>query len=337
MRIKMKIDKLEIERHFAIGDVVVSGGGKAKFKIVKITDKNIRIQPTAARTAFRLAYERLSIIVENFDRVDKTRIEKSVGQVLEENGTRDSQNESYIYGFAREYLSRSTRTLAGIEGSGLNEQGGSGGHSNSYCEAWLGGWQRILVSEARLHCKPLVRCIECHGAVVLMKAGPRGIPRAHAEHRPGHEGCSLGHYYQGVSFPHPNPVQDPVNGSRDSFADLVINEDEESTFPEGAESYKLHKKRERDPKIVLQAKAKRLRETQKLECEVCSTDFHLVYGKLGLGFIEAHHKVPVAQLDGKTPTTVDDLAMVCSNYHRMLHRSGGRTVDELREIIQRAV
>lgn len=209
-------------------------------------------------------------------------------------------------------------------------------HSNSYCEAWLGDrWQKILVSEARMHYKPLVRCIECHGAVVLMKAGPGGIPRAHAEHRPGHEGCSLGHYYKRVSFPHPNPVQDPVDGSRDPLADIVLNDDEESTFPEGAESYQPHKKRERDPKIVLQAKAKRLREARKLECEVCLTDFHLVYGELGHGFIEAHHKIPVAQLDGKTPTKIDDLAMVCSNCHRMLHRSGGRTVDELREIVHR--
>lgn len=211
-------------------------------------------------------------------------------------------------------------------------------HSNSYCEAWLGGrWRRTLVSEARMHYKPLVRCIECQGAVVLMKAGPGGIPRAHAEHRPGHEGCSLGHYYQGVSFPHPNPIQDAVDGSRDPFADLVVNEDDESTFPEGAESYQLHKKRERDPKIVLQAKAKRLREAKKLECEVCLTDFHLVYGALGIGFIEAHHKVPVAQLDGQTLTRIDDLAMVCSNCHRMLHRSGGRTIDELREIVHRTI
>lgn len=209
-------------------------------------------------------------------------------------------------------------------------------HSNSYCEAWLGGrWRRTLVSGARMHHKPLVRCIECQGAVVLMKAGPGGIPRAHAEHRPGHEGCSLGHYYKGVSFPHPNPVQDPVDGSRGPFADLLVNEDDESTFPEGAESYQLHKKRERDPKVVLQAKAKRLREAKKLECEVCLTDFHLVYGALGIGFIEAHHKVPVAQLDGKTPTRIDDLAMVCSNCHRMLHRSGGRTVEQLREIVRR--
>jgi len=207
-------------------------------------------------------------------------------------------------------------------------------HSNSYCEAWLGeGWRRVLVAEARMYNKLLVRCIECRGKVVLMKAGPNNTPRAHAEHRPGHPGCSLGHYFNGVRSPHPEPVEDPVDGSRDPFADQVINEDDESAFPEGKESYRLHKARERDPKIIFKAKAKRLRTTNKLECDVCQTDFHIVYGDLGRGFIEAHHKIPVSKLDGNTPTRIDDLALVCSNCHRMLHRKGGMSVEKLRELI----
>jgi hypothetical protein len=208
--------------------------------------------------------------------------------------------------------------------------------SNSYCEAWLEGrWKKILVSEARMHMDLLVRCVECHGNVVLMKAGPGGIPRAHAEHRPAHRGCSLAQKFDGQRRPNPNAVKDPVVGSRDPYADIIINEDDESAFPEGAESYKLHKTRERDRDIILQAKATRYKETKKLECEVCQTDFFKIYGELGNGFIEAHHKIPVAKLDGTTKTLVTDLALVCSNCHRMLHRSGGRSVEELRELIER--
>jgi 5-methylcytosine-specific restriction endonuclease McrA len=208
-------------------------------------------------------------------------------------------------------------------------------YSNNYCEAWLEGrWKRVLVAEARMHSNLLVRCFECKGNVVLMKAGVGGTSRAHSEHRPVHKGCSLAQKFDGVRRPHPNPVQDPIDGMRDPFADLIVNEDDESAFPEGAESYQLHKKRERDPSIVLLAKAKRLKEAQRLECEICLTDFHLVYGVLGQGFIEAHHKIPVSQLDGMTRTRIDDLALVCSNCHRMLHRSGGRTVDELRALVQ---
>ena len=208
--------------------------------------------------------------------------------------------------------------------------------TNSYCEAWLEDrWKRVLVSEARMHSNLLVRCVECYGNVVLMKAGPGGIPRAHAEHRPANRGCSLAQKFDGHRRPNPNVVQDPIDGSRDPFADLVVNEDDESAFPEGAECYQLHKKRERDPGIILQAKALRFRETEKLECEVCQNDFFKIYGELGHGFIEAHHKIPVAKLDGMSKTLIKDLALVCSNCHRMLHRSGGRTVDELRALVLR--
>lgn len=206
-------------------------------------------------------------------------------------------------------------------------------HSNSYCDIWLERrWQRMSVSRARMFHKPLVRCIECLGPVVLMRGGKNNSTRAHAEHRPGHGGCSLGHYFDGVRQLHPTPVQDPAEGSRDPYSDLVVIEDDESAFPEGAEKYRLHKARERDPGIILRAKAKRYKEMGKLECEICGTDFHLIYGDLGNGFIEAHHKIPVSQLDGAKSTKIDDLALVCSNCHRMLHRKGGTNVEELKDL-----
>ncbi len=100
----------------------------------------------------------------------------------------------------------------------------------------------------------------------------------------------------------------------------VIQTDDESAFPEGAKKYKLHHNRERDPTLTRRAKQLRLLKTGKLECEVCKFDFALEFGRHGTGFIEAHHKIPVSQLDGKTKTRVADLALVCSNCHRMLHR-----------------
>jgi hypothetical protein len=213
----------------------------------------------------------------------------------------------------------------------------SSAHTNSFCDVWLQGeWTRVAVAQARLYHKPLVRCIECHGPVVLMKAGRNNTSRAHAEHRPGHPGCSIGHYFDGVRRGHPTPVHAPMEGSRDPFADMVVDEGDESAYPEGAERYRLHKARERDRKIIHLAKARRYRDTGRLQCEVCETDFHLVYGELGHGFIEAHHKIPVSQLDGTKKTKLDDLALVCSNCHRMLHRQSGIDVKTLKEIILRS-
>ena len=115
----------------------------------------------------------------------------------------------------------------------------------------------------------------------------------------------------------------------------VANDDDESAFPEGGKKYKLHHSLERDSALTRKAKLLRLLKTGKLECEVCHFDFALVYGDHGEGFIEAHHKVPVSQLDGKSKTRVSDLALVCSNCHRMLHRGKPLlTVDELKGLRQ---
>lgn len=107
---------------------------------------------------------------------------------------------------------------------------------------------------------------------------------------------------------------DPVTNTR------IVNDDDESAFPEGKKKYVLHHTRERDSAITRKAKRQRLKATGKLECEVCGFDFCLAFGERGEGFIEAHHTTPVAVLDGKTITRVKDLALVCSNCHRMLHR-----------------
>ena len=104
---------------------------------------------------------------------------------------------------------------------------------------------------------------------------------------------------------------------------------------EGEVSYRLHKHRERDPRLAKRKKAKALKELGKLACEVCDFDFMQKYGALGEGFIECHHKTPLAELDASTETSLDDLALVCANCHRMLHRSAeGLSVDELKKRIQ---
>jgi 5-methylcytosine-specific restriction protein A len=57
-----------------------------------------------------------------------------------------------------------------------------------------------------------------------------------------------------------------------------------------------------------------------LSREVCGFDFARTYGSLGAGFIEAHHILPLAEV-GTGTTKLADLAPVCSNCHRMLHRA----------------
>jgi predicted HNH restriction endonuclease len=63
----------------------------------------------------------------------------------------------------------------------------------------------------------------------------------------------------------------------------------------------------------------------RLFCEVpgCGFDFETVYGELGSGFAEVHHLRPLGEPAQPVSTTLADLAVVCANCHRMIHRSNG--------------
>jgi hypothetical protein len=91
-------------------------------------------------------------------------------------------------------------------------------------------------------------------------------------------------------------------------------------FPEGREIERKHKMRERNPALVKAAKDLFKKKEGRLYCQSCGFDFYNLYGEIGIDFIEVHHVVPVHELKGETKTKVEDVALVCSNCHRMLHR-----------------
>ena len=82
-----------------------------------------------------------------------------------------------------------------------------------------------------------------------------------------------------------------------------------------------HLRRERSAAIVKAKKAATLKATGKLCCEVCGFDFQETYGDIGEGFCEVHHLLPLSKSDGQTRTELKDLAVVCSNCHRVIHRT----------------
>ena len=117
----------------------------------------------------------------------------------------------------------------------------------------------------------------------------------------------------------------------------IPNEEDEDfhSVKEGKVIYKLHKLRERDSKINKKKKDAYLKKFGKLNCEVCDFDFHNFYGELGKGFIEAHHRIPLSDIDGESKTELKDLALVCSNCHRMLHRKiDTMSINDLKEKIK---
>ncbi|PFO03746.1 restriction endonuclease [Bacillus sp. AFS076308] len=92
-------------------------------------------------------------------------------------------------------------------------------------------------------------------------------------------------------------------------------------FIEGKKKLRQHIYRERNPKVIRLAKEKFKQENNgRLFCEICGFDFYDTYGEIGEDFIEGHHTVPVSKLEEGQATKVEDIAIVCSNCHRMLHR-----------------
>ncbi len=104
---------------------------------------------------------------------------------------------------------------------------------------------------------------------------------------------------------------------------------------EGVILYKLHKVRERDRSIVRDKKKSILLKTGRLSCEACLFEFESFYGEIGKGYIECHHRVPLSRFKVSTKTRMEDLALVCSNCHRMLHaRIDTISVEDLKLMIK---
>lgn len=123
----------------------------------------------------------------------------------------------------------------------------------------------------------------------------------------------------------------------DSAVDLTVRvDDDEYEAEEGAVVLRLHRSRERDPKLAEKKKRQALARGEKLECEACRFDFERAYGRHGRGFIEVHHRKPVSTLIQGEKTKLSDLALVCSNCHRMLHRGALLSTDELSAMLTAA-
>jgi len=123
------------------------------------------------------------------------------------------------------------------------------------------------------------------------------------------------------------------------LAVLAAERSEVATLPtvepyegeEGGVIIRIHKRFERDPKLVRKKREAAL-ASGSLSCEVCSFNFASSYGVLGTGFIEVHHLKPVSQLPKRTNVKLEDLAILCANCHRMAHRRRlPLSLDEIRE------
>jgi len=98
------------------------------------------------------------------------------------------------------------------------------------------------------------------------------------------------------------------------------DEEEEGAFPEGRMVYRMHRSRERNRNLVKRVKERAKHREGKLSCVACGFNFADTYGPLGADYIECHHTQPLSEMGEDSATRLEDMALVCSNCHRMLHR-----------------
>ncbi|MBB5066158.1 HNH endonuclease [Granulicella mallensis] len=113
--------------------------------------------------------------------------------------------------------------------------------------------------------------------------------------------------------------------------------DDITEAPEGRVLTRLHRVRERNAKLAKRKKDHVFKKTGALRCEACQFDFVARYGQDARNCIECHHIMPLSQLPEHTKTTLDDLALVCANCHRVIHkRKQWLTIAELRKLLQQS-
>jgi len=119
---------------------------------------------------------------------------------------------------------------------------------------------------------------------------------------------------------------------------ITAPQDEEDEFSEGKVLFRAHRSRERNRTLVKRAKGLALKKHGRLVCQICGFDFKDRYGHLGDGYMECHHTVPISHLNPGTRTKVTDLALLCSNCHRMVHRRRPwLTITELVDLLPKQI
>jgi 5-methylcytosine-specific restriction protein A len=112
-----------------------------------------------------------------------------------------------------------------------------------------------------------------------------------------------------------------------SFKELAI-------YKEGKILYSKHRRRERNRKLVENAKQKfRAENGNKIFCEICNFNFREIYG---IDYIEVHHMKAMANMEEDEVTSLADVCLVCPNCHRIIHSETPHfTIDKVKALIEK--
>jgi 5-methylcytosine-specific restriction protein A len=114
---------------------------------------------------------------------------------------------------------------------------------------------------------------------------------------------------------------------------LTIQEELEFEAIEGQRILAKHLRIERNSTLIKKIKKAALVANPYLNCKVCGFSFYKKYGEVGLGFIEAHHLIQLSDCEVEKVTSQKNIILVCSNCHRMLHKTDNMSVEKLKKLI----
>jgi hypothetical protein len=89
---------------------------------------------------------------------------------------------------------------------------------------------------------------------------------------------------------------------------------------EGRKILMNHLIRERNRTLISQKKEQVRASGKPLACEICGFVFAEKYCGPGADYCEVHHLIPLSEGKGRRKTPMQDLAIVCANCHRVIHR-----------------
>jgi predicted HNH restriction endonuclease len=92
-------------------------------------------------------------------------------------------------------------------------------------------------------------------------------------------------------------------------------------YQEGAKKLKIHRQFERNQTLITQVKQDQ--DRLPWTCDICQMRFDNRYN---VDYIEAHHKIPLSQA-GVRMTRKDDIALLCANCHRAVHKKMAENKD----------
>ena len=117
----------------------------------------------------------------------------------------------------------------------------------------------------------------------------------------------------------------------------VIPDDE--AFVEGKIITEMHKRKERNPNLRKEIVSERKKKNM-VFCDICGRKPYFDSSIDECAFFECHHIVPLAQTGGLVKTRKEDIAFLCSNCHRAIHKKIAKekkwfTPDEMKQFLKK--